>query len=66
MVHHEFFPQGHTSNKEFYLEVMSRLREVIRQKRTELWKIQSWILHHSNEPAHTSMLLFLAKTVIMS
>ena len=48
---------------------MRRLREAIRQKRTELWKNQSWILHHDNAPAHTSMLVreFLAKnkTVIM-
>ena len=35
----------------------------------EMWKKQSWILHHDNAPAHTSMLVrdFLAKnkTVIM-
>lgn len=69
VVHHEFLPQGRTVNKEYYLEVMRRLREAIRQKRTELWKKQSWILHHDNAPAHTSMLVreFLAKnkTVIM-
>ena len=28
--------QGRTVNKEYYLEVMRRLREAIRQKRTEL------------------------------
>ena len=48
---------------------MRRLREAIHQKRTELWKNQSWILHHDNAPAHISMLVreFLAKnkTVIM-
>ena len=69
VVHHEFLPQGRTVNKEYYLEVMRRLREAIRQKHTELWKKQSWILHHDNAPAHTSMLVreFLAKnkTVIM-
>ena len=40
-----------------------------RQKRTELWKNQLWILQHNNAPAHKSMLVheFLAKnrTVIM-
>ena len=39
------------------------------QKRTELWKNQSWILNHDNAPAHTSVFVseFLAKnkTVIM-
>ena len=64
IVHHEFLPQGRTVNKEYYLEVISRLRETIRQKRTELWKNQTGILHHDDAPAHTSMLVrvFLAKT----
>ena len=69
LVHHEFLPQGRTVNKEYYLEVMRRLPEAIRQKRIELWKNQSWILHDDNAPAHTSMLVreFLAKnkTIIM-
>ena len=69
VVHHELLPQDRTVNKEFYLEIMRRLREAIRQKRTELWKTQSWILHHDNAPADTFMLVreFLAKnkTVIM-
>ena len=50
-------------NKEHYLEVMCRLREAIRQKRTELWNNQSWILQHDNTQAHLLMLVreFLAK-----
>ena len=36
LVHHELLPQGHAVNKEYYLEVMHRLREGIRQKRREL------------------------------
>ena len=64
VVHYEFLPKGRTVNKEYYLEVMRRLREVIRQKRTELWKNQSWILHHDIAPTRTSLLVreFLAKT----
>ena len=69
VLHHEFLPQCRTVNKEYYLEVMRRLRQAIRQKRAELWKNQSWILHNDNAPDHTSMLVrrFLAKnkTVIM-
>ena len=63
VVHHEFLPQDYAVNKEYYLEVMLRLRETIRQKRIELWKNQSWILHCDNAPAHTSMIVreFLAK-----
>ena len=40
----EFLPQVRTVNKEYYLENMRQLREAIHQKRTELWKNQSWIL----------------------
>ena len=57
VVHHEFLPQGRTVNKEYYLEVTSRLCEAILQKCMELW-----ILHHDNAPAYTSMFVgeFLA------
>ena len=69
VVHHEFLPQGHMVNKEYYLEVMRRLREAIRRKLPDLWRNNSWLLHHDNAPAHTSLLVrdFLAKnnTVIM-
>ena len=69
VVHHEFLPKDRTVNKEYYLEGMKRLREGIRMRRPELWKNKSWILHHDNAPAHSSLLVrnFLAKhkTVIM-
>ena len=65
VVHNEFMPQSRTINKQYYLDVMRRLRETICQKCTELWENQSWILYHD----HTSMLVreFLAKnkTVII-
>ena len=69
VVHQEFLPQGRTVNKEYYLEVMRRLRKAILEKRPELWKNNSWLLHHDNAPAHSSLLVrnFLAKnnTVII-
>ena len=69
VVHQEFLPQDRTVNKEYHLEVMRRLREAIQKKRLELWKKNSWLLHHNNAPAHSSLLVrnFLAKnnTVIM-
>ena len=43
VVLHEFLPHGRTVNKENYRDVRSRLREAVYQKRTELWKNQSWI-----------------------
>ena len=36
VVHQEFLRRGRTVNKEYYLEVMRRLREAIRKKRPEL------------------------------
>ena len=69
VVHQEFLPQGRTVNKEYYLEVMRRLRGEIREKRPELCKNNSWLLHHDDGPAHSSLLVrnVLAKnnTVIM-
>ena len=35
-VHHKYAPDGQTI-KEFYLEVLRRLRESVRQKRPEKW-----------------------------
>ena len=52
------------------LKLCAYWAEAIPQKRTELWKNQSWILHHDNAPAHTTMLVheILAKnkTVLLT
>ena len=63
IVHHEFSPRGQMVNKEYYLQVQRRLREAIRKKRPDLWKNNSWLLHHNNSPAHTLLLVpeFLGK-----
>ena len=42
IVHHEYAPEGQTINKEFYLEVLRRLRESVRRKRPE--KMAGWRL----------------------
>ena len=54
IVHHEYAPGGETMNKEFYVEVLRRLREPV--CRPEKWRDGDWILHHDNTPAHTSPL----------
>ena len=63
VVHYEFLPPGQTVNKKYYLSVMRRLREAIRKKRPDLWKDNSWFLHHDNAPSHTALILreFFAK-----
>ena len=57
VVHHEFLPEGQTVNKEYYLGVMRRFREAIRQKRPDLWANNSWILHHDNAPSHNAIVI---------
>ncbi|UYV64643.1 hypothetical protein LAZ67_3001454 [Cordylochernes scorpioides] len=54
-VHHAFQQQGSIITADSYLGVLRRLREAIRQKRSELWRSKSWILHHDNAPAHTAL-----------
>ena len=39
IVHHEYAPDGHTINKEFYLEVLQRLCESVRRTRPEKWRL---------------------------
>ena len=55
MVHYEFVPTGQTVNQVYYLEVLKRLREKVRPKRPEIFASNSWILHHDNAPAHTTL-----------
>jgi hypothetical protein len=55
IVHQEFVPPGQTLNHHYYLEVLKRLREQVRRKRSERWRNQDWLLHHDNAPAHTAL-----------
>jgi len=67
VVHHEYAPQGCTINKEYYLEVIKRLRDAVRRKRPHLWKSGNWLLQHDNALAHSSHLIqeFLTKHSIV-
>lgn len=63
VVHMEFVPPGQTVNQAFYLEVLKRLRNSVRQKRPDLWETKEWFFHHDNAPAHAALSVrqFLAK-----
>jgi hypothetical protein len=63
IVNHSYAPEGHTINKEYYLEVIRHLCDAVRSKRPDLWASRNWQLHHDNAPAHSSHLInsFLAK-----
>ena len=55
IVHYEFVPTGQTVTQVYYLEVLKRLGEKVRRKRPQLFANNSWILHHDNAPAHTTL-----------
>jgi len=55
IVHYEFVPTGQTVNQVYYLEVLERLHEKVRRKWSELFAINSWILHHDNASAQTAL-----------
>ncbi|BFZ02340.1 hypothetical protein BsWGS_05379 [Bradybaena similaris] len=63
IVHHEYAPSGQTVNKEYYIEVLRRLRDAVRRRRPDLHASGQWQLHHDNAPAHSAQLVqqFLAK-----
>jgi len=50
----EWVPSGQTVNQQYYIEVLTKLRERVRRKRPELWR-NGWILHQDNAPAHNAL-----------
>ena len=63
IAYHEYAPQGQSINKEYYLQVLRRLREAVQRKRPDMWAAKNFQLHHDNAPAHSArvILAFLAK-----
>ena len=63
IVHHEYALEGQTNNKEYYLQVLRRLREAVRRKWPDMWAAKTFQLHHDNAPAHSAHVIhaFLAK-----
>jgi hypothetical protein len=48
VVHHESLCQGQTVNRWYYLKELKHLKENVRRKRPQLWRNNSWSLHHDN------------------
>ena len=63
IVHHEYAPEGQTISKEYYQQVLRRLREAVQRKRLDMWAAKNFQLHHDNAPAHSAHVIhaFLAK-----
>ena len=56
--HHEYAPPGQTITKDYYIEVLCRLRDAVRRKQQQLWASGDWHHHHhNNAPAHSSPLV---------
>ncbi|VVC29679.1 Protein-tyrosine phosphatase-like,Dual specificity/tyrosine protein phosphatase, N- [Cinara cedri] len=55
IVHSEFVPQYQIVNQVFYLEILERLRNSVRDKRPNLWQSGEWFFHHDNASAHTAI-----------
>lgn len=60
MIHIKFVPRGCTINAVYYIEVLKRLREPVRQKKTEKWR-NGWLLHYNNVPSHMNLLIVAEK-----
>jgi len=50
----EWVPSGQTVNQQYYIEVLTKLREHVTRKQPELWR-NGWILHQDNAPAHNAL-----------
>jgi len=50
----ELDPRGQTVNQQYFIEVLTKLRECVRRKRPELWR-NWWILHRNNESTHNAL-----------
>jgi len=55
VIYIDWVPEGQTVNRVYYKDVLTTLRERVRQRRPDVWKNASWILHHDNVPAHNAL-----------
>ena len=54
-VHHEYAPEGQTINKEYYLEILRRLRDAVQRKRPKMLARKNGQLYHDNAPLISPM-----------
>ena len=57
MIYMHRVPNGHTINKECYVEVLREFRKRLRRKRPALFKSGQWHFHHDNAPVDNSILV---------
>jgi hypothetical protein len=54
IVHEEFVPAGRTIYSAYYCDVLRQLRENVQRYCPKLKRQNNWLLHHNDEPSHTS------------
>ena len=66
LVHPEFTKKGQIINQHIYHQILQRLRESIRKKRSVKSSSRDWYLYHDNAPPHKalSMITYLARNGI--
>ncbi len=52
IVHREFVANGQGIDRHVYLQTMHNLWEKVRRRRPQLWRCQSFWIHHDGAPAH--------------
>ena len=50
----EWVPSGQTVSQQYYIAVLTKLRERVRRKRPELWR-NGWVLQQDNAPARNAL-----------
>ena len=55
VVHMDWVSESQTLNRVCYKEVLTNLRGRVRERRPEMWKNGSWVLHHDNAPTHIAL-----------
>ena len=63
IMHHEYATKGQTINKEYYLQVLCRLRKAVQRKQPDMWAAMNFQLHHDYAPTYSAHVIhaFLAK-----
>ena len=54
IVHKEFVLPGQTINVKFDCSILRWLREGVRWRKPDKWRMNTWVCHHDNVPAHTT------------
>ena len=57
MIYIHWFPTGQTVNKEYYVEVLGKLRERLSRKKPALFKSGQWHFYQDNAPVHKSIIV---------